>query len=81
MFNTENKCNRCGQCCLNPTLELRPPQYQFFREEDGWQDLGIVQGNKVVGKNGICTWLDTENNSTYCRIYDLRPTKCRKHHC
>ncbi len=79
---TNSECKRCGNCCINPTLEIRPPQYGDFLEEDGWQVLGNVQGNRTVGKQGPCSHLQNHPlGLTNCDIFPKRPTKCRTHSC
>ncbi|MCL5438734.1 MAG: YkgJ family cysteine cluster protein [Patescibacteria group bacterium] len=77
----ERKCNRCGACCQNPTLELRPPQYPYFEQKDGWVDLGMAQGNKTVGKIGECDYLGKNNGTFECAIYERRPVICEVYEC
>ena len=82
-------CKRCGRCCTDYTVKLSKADIKGIKKL-GYEEVEFVEIDKnlpeptkfVLRKKSDyeCIFLTGNKNGIYsCKIYDARPTVCRRY--
>ena len=85
------KCNRCGNCCINPIIALHNISIDNDVQELGrWLQYHGCTSLKInTGKEEVlaiklphtCEHLEYIEGVYSCKIYEHRPAICKDHMC
>ena len=81
------KCERCGQCC-RPIVKVSEEDIKKIEEtgmkrEDFLDHDPVIENSKekdtIKQINGVCMFLESNENRFSCKIHQHRPETCRKY--
>jgi len=77
------KCNGCGQCCVNPIININLPSEDIAKFYQGF-GIDIIKIDDIfqakIYMGTVCKYLIKEQDGrTKCSIYDQRPEICRNY--
>jgi len=72
------RCERCGDCCRYLTVRLDKKDISMIKGE-GFEDFFVfddfIKSDVLKRDDKGCVFFDGDG----CKIYDVRPTVCRKY--
>ncbi len=81
-------CKKCAECCKNyPLVSVSKNEINSLEQQTGLH-FGIPtnsKGKEYEGyllqfkENGTCLFLNENNGSYSCEVYEVRPEICRKY--